>query len=185
MKKSISSLAIVLLLPSAVWAGSLPAEIPSALLGRLSEQTPFPSEWLGVWDFETQIKDCETQQVFSTFSERDTLCPNDDVLDEDDFEYECTGTITETSYQLVCTGTYEEPAGCTVDVDVSMEGTRTGNSFSSTGTFSFTYTGETCPVTGTFCSIIETSGTRVSTSTEGCETAVEGVSWGRIKSVYH
>jgi len=184
MKESISSLAIVLLLPSAVWAGSLPAEIPSALLGRLSEQTPFPTEWLGVWDFEIQIKDCETQQVLFTLSSRDTLCPNEDVIEGDDFEYECTGTITETSFQLVCTATYEEPAGCTVDSDVSIEGTRTGNTFISSGTFSITYTGETCPEPGTFCSIIEQTGTRVSTSTEGCETAVEGASWGRIKSVY-
>jgi hypothetical protein len=95
----------------------------------------FTQEWAGIWGYSTTLRDCDTGNILYTGTSRDTICPGD-LFDPGDPEvdYNCTGTITGSTFQMTCTGSDEPMAGCTADYEVVSEGTRTGDSYTSNTT---------------------------------------------------
>ena len=62
--------------------------------------------------------------------------------------------------------------------------TRTGDSFTSTGTSVITYTGD-CPFSEESCTRTEVTGTRISSGQEECESLpVESRPWAAVKAIY-
>jgi hypothetical protein len=145
-----------------------------------------PEEWFGVWETDIAIYDCETNVlVFSTTS-RDTTCPGAVFEDPDPGEttFECTSSADANSFVIHCEGSEEVIPGCMANYVYDATTTRNGDSFTSIGTTSFTYTGD-CPFIEDSCNRTEVTGTRISNDTADCESLpVEGQPWATVKAYY-
>ncbi len=122
----------------------------------------FPVGWTGVWDVSTTLRECETGVVFYQSTASDTICEGDEFnLPVDSLPaITCTGSVSETTIDLACTGTSTDN-GCTTSVGVETNGTRSGETFVATAVVSVTQTGTNCALPGTTCFDLEISGTRV------------------------
>lgn len=156
---------------------------PETFRHQLSQRmADVPPEWLGIWFVTSTAKDCETGFVFFSNAEPDTLCANSALDPEDDeVGLSCTSTLNATNYSSTCTGTVEE-AGCTATYTYESNFTRTGDAYSGVTTLTLDYQGVDCGPA--VCMRIETSATRVSSSTSSCLTPVEPTTWGTVKSLY-
>ena len=145
-----------------------------------------PEEWFGVWEIEIEIFECESNEMiwFSAF--RDTTCPGAVFEDPDPGEttVECTSSVDGNSYEIHCEGSEEAIPGCMMNYVYDTTTTRNGDSFTSVGTTSITYTGE-CPFFEDSCNRTEITGTRISNEAEDCESLpVEGQPWATVKALY-
>lgn len=138
--------------------------------------------WEGVWEIETTVRDCETQNIISTSSTRDSLCAGDPIpFEGGEADLTCDGTANDTSFELHCSGSNEWFPGCVAHTTLTATGTRDGDSFSATATMETTFEGTgKCEFFPDQCLLIETAGTRVE---DGCVTTpVEPLGWGKVKS---
>ncbi len=145
-----------------------------------------PDEWLGIWELDVEIYDCETNELQFTSTNLDTICPGSvfEDPDPDSVNIECTSSANGDSYTSHCEGSEEATPGCTVNFTYDATGTRTGDSYSSISTMTITYTGD-CPLIPDSCQRVEITGTRIAGTPNPCNGApVEGYSWSSVKSLY-
>jgi hypothetical protein len=101
----------------------------------------------------------------------------------DETEFTCAGSIGDTSIDVSCSGSFEAD-GCTVTFSFIVTGTRSGDSYTGTETFSITYEGACGPVPDQ-CTESEVSGVRTGPPPPACaSTPVTSSEWGRIKRIY-
>jgi hypothetical protein len=148
--------------------------------------TEIPEEWIGIWELDIEVYDCETNGLLFSSTTLDTICPGSVFEDPDPGEVtiECTGSADANSYTTNCEGSEEVTPGCTMNFVYEISGTRNSNSYTSTGTTTITYTGD-CPLIPDSCQRVEITGTRTSTDPGPCEaTPVESRLWSTVKSYY-
>jgi hypothetical protein len=127
-----------------------------------------PASWAGEWSITTTVRDCTSGAVIDTDMTTEILCANEDFSVEDDASNDvpCTGTISDTAIDVNCTYSADVP-GCSVSITIDMDGTRSADSFTITGTATRTFSGADCG-SGSDCQSWEITGTRISTSQTGC-----------------
>lgn len=150
-----------------------------------ADPIPYPDEFIGIWETTTVVRDCETQIILFQSTENDTICAGD-LFDPEFGEtpLTCTGTITPTAIDLHCVGSFEVEPGCTANVDFTMTGTLSGDTWTTTTRIESTYVGEACPIPSSCMSITSTA-TRISPDPGDCPPApVEPATWGQLKHRY-
>jgi hypothetical protein len=181
MKLLVCALLLGALAASAADAGPFAPRSHSVLGGGIT----VPPEWAGIWQSTDTTDDCNGVFV-STSTSLDTLCTGQ-TFEDDDPNVSCTGSADANSYTQHCTGTSQPIPDCTATFDILTNGTRTGDSFFSVTVFQASYsgTGKGCDLFPDFCQQFNSHSIRIAPApAEYCATPVEGLSWGRVKSLY-
>ena len=145
-----------------------------------------PEEWIGIWELDISIYDCETNALLFSTTNLDTICLGSVFEDPDpgSASIECTGSASATTYSTHCEGSELVEPGCTSNFVYDVSGTRNGNSYTSIATFTTTYTGD-CGFFPDSCQRTEITGTRTSSDPGPCEiTPVESRAWATVKAYY-
>jgi hypothetical protein len=168
-------LACVLFLAATAIVSSSPA---------LAGQVPIPDEYIGIWDNTTVIRDCTTQQVLFQTSGRDTVCAGE-TFDPSfgQYQLDCTGTITATTIDVDCTGTFVIDPECSANLHYVIDGTRNGDNWTTTITIDTDYVGTSCPIAHS-CTETTQTGTRIDPNPNCSAQPVEPGTWGQIKHNY-
>jgi hypothetical protein len=148
-------------------------------------QVEVPAEWVGIWEIQIELYDCDTDQLLFSTTSTDTICEGDAFEEPDDESgsVTCTGTADADSYTMHCEGSEVVMPGCTANYEYNAEGTRSGDSYQSTAIFTVAYAGD-CGVPDS-CQRTEIVGTRISSDPGPCEqTPVERRSWDTVRSLY-
>jgi hypothetical protein len=141
-----------------------------------------PAAWAGVWEFDDIDYDCATNDSLDSDSSTDTLCTGDPVFPDSGLT--CTGNADDNNINIVCEGTFEIITGCFATFTNTLVASRNGDSLTATLTFSRSYTPPNCIFKEDSCTRTESSGSRIGPEPPGCTTAVEEVSWGKVKARY-
>ncbi len=183
----IRSLSVTALLAAAAaCAGSAAAITPPhpPTLNQIltAADTNLPSAWVGVWSIHTVETDCTSGATFYDATLVDTLCVDQSIAPGDS-TVSCNVQVDATSFHVTCSGTQDVIAGCTATFSYDVSGSVTGNSFTSTGTFNITYSGD-CFGAEDSCFNITETGTRTSSDPGVCNTPTLPNTWGRLKAMY-
>ena len=101
-----------------------------------------PEAWGGVWSITTTNKDCVTHEVIDTDTSDEVFCPGEPItFDEGGEEITCDGTVTDTTIDVTCTNTFTIE-GVEYVVTVTLQATRTGDTFVGTGHLTVTSGGD-------------------------------------------
>jgi hypothetical protein len=160
----------------AVWAGCgdddstgggepvNPVDIDGALV--------VPTAWAGTWEITLTFRDCTTNAIKSQEVITSTLCPGDTLVNPFAPIFEnCTGTRTGNHLEADCQ--YQGSSGaCQVTLDLSFSMDVNGNALSGSGQFQSTATPECGDLLVAACERVGIAGTRLSSSTAGCDTLV-------------
>lgn len=172
------SLALGLLAPAA-YAGDIGSVRSRLTLSPLAE-IHMPAAWQGIWDQHDVVKDCATLVQIAETTVRDTLCANDSYNQG----FDCTGSITDTSFDITCTSTFTVFEGCSATITVHSTGTRNSDSYTAVSTVNTTYNGSNCGGIPNSCTRSEVTATRIGNATSACTTPLEPTSWSRLKARY-
>jgi hypothetical protein len=150
----------------------------------LAGQVPIPDEYIGIWDNTVVIRDCDTQAILFQGANRDTVCTGE-TFDPSFGQYEltCTGTITATTVDVDCTGTFPIDPECSANLHYVIDGTRNGDSWITTITIDTDYVGTSCPIAHS-CTVTTNTGTRIDDNPHCQAQPVEPGTWGQIKHYY-
>lgn len=146
-----------------------------------------PEEWVGIWEMDIAIYDCDTNALIFSTTSLDTICPGSAFEDPDpgDITIECTSSADANTYTNHCEGSEVVIPGCTATFVFDLTGTRNGDSYTQVGTTMVTYAGAACGLFPDSCQRMEVSGTRSNNDPGPCEsTPVEGRPWATVKSYY-
>ncbi len=170
--RSFSRYAFSLIAPLLLMAGTAGAE-----------DIIVPESWAGIWETTTIEIDCETLVAQPAAVSLDTICAGD-IMNPEDPEgiFICSGTITDETVHMECSGTVEVMPGCSLTISFESDGTRNGNSGNGVTINRSTYTGAACFFEDT-CTRNETTSVRIDDDSS-CATPVAAASWGSLKSVY-
>ncbi len=143
-----------------------------------------PASWSGIWSRADTTRDCATHAIKSVSAGMDTLCAGG-AFGPDTTTYSCTGSFTDTDFDLTCT--YTEPiiTGCSAQITDHAHGTRNGNVVTMTTTLTIAFSPTDCAGIPDSCT--ETTGvdTYVAAEPANClTTEVRGKSWGQLKMLY-
>ena len=152
-----------------------------------AEDIIVPVSWEGVWETTTTEMNCQTLEVLSVTTTLDTLCAGD-VLNPADPDgefpsFECTGTVTDDTINMECSGSMEVLPDCTFTISFISEGSITGDTSTGVSVNRFTYTGAGCFFED-MCTRLETTSVRTGAASGCGTTPVTSASWGGLKSVY-
>jgi hypothetical protein len=158
----------------------------AAMAVPAAAQTEIPEEWMGVWDIQVELYDCETDQLLFSFAALDTICAGDPI-EEPELEggtMECTGSADATTFTLQCEGSEEVEPGCIASYVHDQLTIRTGDEYTSVATLTVSYSGD-CGGVPDSCQRTEITGTRISDDPEPCgQTPVESWRWDTVRSLY-
>lgn len=154
--------------------------------GQVRADTEIPAEWLGIWEIDISVYDCDSNFLLFQFSELDTLCPGGTFGDPDqeEFALTCTSSADATTLTSHCEGETEVMPGCTATFTYDSAGTRTGEAYTVTSTMDIAYVGD-CPDLTDSCQRTEVTGTRIAAAPGSCtSTPNQDQAWGAVKSSY-
>jgi hypothetical protein len=147
-----------------------------------------PSSWIGVWSIHTTQTDCTTNFVYFDQTLTDTLCADANIQPDStaDLPVSCTAQVDANSFHVICDATYPVEPGspCMATFHEDVTGSVNGDSYTSSGTFTISYS-DSCSNVFDTCINISSTGSRTSSDPGVCaNTPVEPVSWGLLKSRY-
>ena len=191
MKTRALILAIVIsLAPPFILAAPADAGIRALGSGsaRMQAGIVIPPEWAGIWTSVDSTYDCQGV-LQSTGVSTDTLCAGKELALDDagSFTMDCTGSTTATTVDMTCVHTEEIVTDCNLTLTITLQGTRSGDSYVVTNTVLFDYAG-TAPECGFIpddCTRYVIHATRIEPEPAAyCATPVAPTTWGRMKSQY-
>ncbi|HET9887551.1 MAG TPA: hypothetical protein VFR10_08560 [bacterium] len=145
--------------------------------------TTIPAAWAGIWNINTDNYECTLQFFLGSNADTDTLCTGDQV--QDDPSMVCSGTTTDTTVNISCSGQEEYSANCVGILTYTLEATRSGDTMTGTATFSTDFEPDECNEgLPDFCFEQQITGTRVAPEPAECSTSVDEISWGQVKAFY-
>ncbi len=148
-----------------------------------ADPIPYPDEWIGVWEITSIARDCDTQAILFQNTVLDTICAGEIYEPDPEDPLTCSGTITQNTVSIQCEGSYEEEPGCTANVQLTIDGTRNGNAWSSTTRIETTFVGSTCPISE-FCIVTTQNAARIDLDPDCPAAPVEPITWGSLKHMY-
>jgi hypothetical protein len=155
----------------------------------MADDPSVPAEWSGIWSFTDTVYTC-AGMFQSTDSDTDTLCTGMGFDPEDadtPAVMVCSGTVTPTTVDITCNGSYEVFPDCLATILVETTATRTNDSYTAESIINITTsgTGTGCDLFPPTCMRIVTHATRIAGEpTAYCATQIEPTTWGSIKSTY-
>ena len=174
---------VVLLAPAPARAGSVPPVSLSHAL-RAAGSWTFPAAWAGIWSTADTIQSCDGRSVMLAFTRLDTLCAGG-AFGPDTTQNQCTGTFTDTDFDITCTGQETISPTCSSAFTEHLQGTRNGDAARVAYTVETTYTPALCAGYDDGCSVTRGTFTRVAVAPPDCTTTpVHMGSWGRLKLLY-
>lgn len=140
---------------------------PVAINGALV----IPSGWAGKWQVTLTFRDCTTNAIRSQEVVTSQVCPGDTLFNPFAPVFEnCTGTRTGNHLEASCSAQSSSGA-CQVTLDVDFTMDVNGNQLTGSGTINTTGTPACLNGLVSFgCQKVGISGTRLSSSTAGCDT---------------
>jgi len=150
-----------------------------------TEAQTIPTAWAGIWEFTTDDEVCGGAFI-ETYVDTSTICPGEEFgVNEDGFDLNCSGTITDTVIDVTCSASLDILTDCTMTITLVTQGTRTGDTFQGTERTSFTYTGTACGPFTDECTDGTVSGVRLNPDPGACgSTPALPTTWGAIKAIY-
>jgi hypothetical protein len=116
--------------------------------------------------------------------ERDTLCAGA-AFGPDSTQYQCSGTFTDTDFDITCTGQMAITQTCSSTFSEHLQGTRSGDVVRITYTVNTAYAPTLCASLPDECDVTTGTLTRVGSAPPECNaTPVRTESWGRLKVLY-
>ena len=151
-----------------------------------SEACPIvPDSWEGIWDYSMVTLDCETQEVLGELDVPVRFCAGKLFVlgvDSDEFDFKCTGTVTDEMLHMETTVTFEEGEDCIITSISIVDATLSGDTMTGTASYSTTYSSG-CSQSGS-CSEEEFTAVRRS-GESGCDTGPSGLQyWGAARGIY-
>jgi hypothetical protein len=104
-----------------------------------------PSGWAGIWSSSDTIRVCQNPTIEDIETNVDTLCAGEAIAPGVD--YSCTGTLTDTEANTVCSGSFSLEGG-RADYTFTLQATRNGDSAYARTTSGVVYTPPLCPAGG-------------------------------------
>lgn len=160
---------------------------PLSLQGMLHASGTYtiPDEWAGVWQTVDSTYSCTPRLLETTDTFLDTLCRGTSAEPDtaEGFDYNCTGTVTPTSINLTCTGSFTFE-GCTATFTVTTTGTRSGDTAITNTRFTTTFTPSLCAFQPDTCKDIVQYTTRLGPEPPTCTTSTLKGTWGELKTRY-
>ncbi len=131
-----------------------------------------PSAWAGTWEISVTFRDCTSGDIIAVNKITSLACPGDTLYNPLAPIFDnCTGTRTGNHIAVDCS--YGNSAGaCQVTVDLSLAMDVDGSDLSGSGRVETTATPGCGDVLTSSCQDIEVAGTRLDTSTAGCDSLV-------------
>lgn len=135
-----------------------------------------PSSWAGTWEITLTFRDCSSNAILSQEVVTSQVCPQDTLVNPFSHVFEaCSGERVGNHLEVSCQKQSTDGA-CQVTTSVDFTIDVSGNQLSGGGTFQTTATPEcTSAYVVSGCRKLNISGTRLSSSTAGCDS---------LKSVY-
>lgn len=182
--KGFKSLALALILAPVLLTGAIAAVPVDRPLAGHQSHLEFSEAWKGVWESTRTEFDCDTGEIDQVVDDTFTICPGDvyDPEFETEGDFNCDGSVTDTSFDIECTGTEEVFPGCTATFHLVTSATRVGDTVTSTTTRTIEFL-PACMAMDQ-CWTSETISTRIDPDPTCTITPAEGISWGMLKSVY-
>jgi hypothetical protein len=148
----------------------------------LAQGPTFTAGWAGIWSIDTVEYECGTSNVTDSYTDTDTLCTGMPLsFEEDGYSLDCTGTIDDTNVDVSCSTEVTE-GPCTITISYTVQGSRSGDTFSGDETFSITYDG--CGPIPDQCTESTIDGTRIAGEPSSCNTPTVPATWGQMKARY-
>jgi hypothetical protein len=174
MHSSFIALAAALLAPSA----------------DVAAQTPvWHADWAGVWADDIAKKSCSNDPLGSWTDQNHVICTGDE-FELPMLEYpswiSCTGTINSTSIDVDCTGSNEVWQDCFAVRTITIDGSRSDDSYSIDIHDNLIYQGggAGCSQTPPICFRWEHRADRTGPEPPECDTPAQSSSWGTVKAAY-
>lgn len=144
-----------------------------------------PAAWAGIWAYTDTTYDCTTLAVTNVSTGQDTLCAGQSFEPDTTggFNYNCTGTVTDTQVNLTCSGSFSFGA-CTGNFTQVGRGTRTGDTAFYVSTFTTTWSPPNCAFQNDSCDQTNSHTTRIGAAPPGCTTPTRARTWGQVKTYY-
>lgn len=154
--------------------------------GILLRDVITPPEWGGIWSTESELFDCETNQLLDTQAYTDTICAGENIeFGDPEFPFTCTGSANANTVHVECSGSFEIIEDCVMNFSTVFDATRNGDTIEAVTTQTTTYVGAGCLFLPDECVRMEATSTRIGPEPVPCgSTPVEAVDWGTVKSLY-
>jgi hypothetical protein len=130
-----------------------------------------PASWAGTWQITLTFRNCVTNDILSQEVVTAQVCPGDTLVNPFGPVFEqCTGSRTGNHLEASCESSTSNGA-CQVTADLDFTMDVNGNQLTGSGTINLTATpGCASTALATDCQRIGIAGTRLSSSTAGCDT---------------
>ncbi len=144
-----------------------------------------PASWSGIWTTTDSTYNCTPHTLKDVSTYVDTLCAGQSFEPDttDGFDYQCTGTVTDTEVHLTCSGSFTFE-GCTGTFSTVTDGTRIGDTAISTSTYTVTWSPSFCAFQADLCEVSVTRTTRIAPQPGTCTTPTRQGTWGALKVKY-
>lgn len=160
---------------------------PPSMIDAIRAGTGYtvPASWSGIWTTTDSTYTCAPRVLTDASTYQDTLCAGQSFEPDTTggFNYQCTGTVTDTEVHLTCTGSFTFE-GCTMTFTSVMDGTRTADTAVSTSTLTTTYNPPMCIFQPDSCEVIVSRTTRIAPQPGTCTTPTRQGTWGQLKVRY-
>jgi hypothetical protein len=178
-------LCALLLSPSTGRATTIHPLLLSRALRALAAPT-VPAAWAGIWSFTEDFRDCTDSTIVpASLGGFDTLCVGAPYPRADTPQYVCSGTFTDTDFDITCTGTQSPGPNCSLATTSHRQGTRNGDLVNTTSTFTVVYTPTDCDGYPDVCYVTTGVMTYVGPAPADCATTpVRTSTWGSLKLRY-
>jgi len=160
-----------------------PASLSHAL--RAAGLPAIPSSWAGIWSATDTSRVCDGHSAMVSRTALDTLCAGA-AFGPDTTQFQCSGTFTDTDFDITCTGHQEAISEtCVLNFSEHLLGARSGDVVTITYTLNTTYTPTLCASLPDECDLTTGTLTRVGSPPPDCNTTpARAESWGRLKLLY-
>ena len=140
-------------------------------------------EWEGTWDVSVEARDCDSGVLLFSDEYESYYCAGMDFNPTDEDDIECTGDITPTAMNIVCTYQGVVTPDCTANTTVTIAFVMGVGTYSGTQTILNEFVGD-CGVDST-CIEMTVSAMLVDPDPDECEPqAGDRVDWGGLKAIY-
>jgi hypothetical protein len=139
------------------------------------DDTRLPGSWHGVWSVTVTFLDCTSGGVVQETTSEQVLCEGAPLRFDFDnpllSHLACDGVVTDGTFELGCHETYGVAQDCDVTVHVTVAGTKAGDTFAGTGSFTTSNaerSADACIDYPPICFDLALDGTRLRDPGTGC-----------------
>ena len=158
--------------------------VPLSRALRAAGSYTIPAAGAGIWSAADTAQACDGHSTVISSTALDTLCAGA-AFGPDTTQYQCSGTFTDTDFDITCTGQITIAQTCSSTFSEHLQGTRSGDVVRIAYTLETTYAPALCASYPDECELTTGTLTRVGSAPQECNaTPVHVRSWGQLKLLY-